>query len=220
MLLKSRYSRSTFQPRSTSRGSSAVHGRRNLHRETEASSSFRYPHAPLADSMKIFLSYASEDRAVAEAIHLALSAQGHDVFFDRDDLPPGDEFNIRIRRAIEQTDLFVFLVSAQALDAGSYTLNELDIAEKSWSRPAGHAASSNASADQPRSAPGVSEIGDTSRSAGESTGCGRGCGIPHREGAATRSAEQGCSRTRSVSRRGHCWLFLLVAPRSAPGTCR
>ena len=87
--------------------------------------------------MKIFLSYASEDRAVADAIRLALSAQGHDVFFDREDLPPGDEFNIRIRRAIEQTDLFVFLVSAQALDAGSYTLNELDIAEKSWSRPAG-----------------------------------------------------------------------------------
>ncbi len=87
--------------------------------------------------MKIFLSYASEDRAVAEAIHLALTAQGHDVFFDREDLPPGDEFNIRIRRAIEQTDLFVFLVSAQALDAGSYTLNELEIAEKSWNRPAG-----------------------------------------------------------------------------------
>ena len=74
---------------------------------------------------------------MAEAIRLALTAQGHDVFFDRDDLPPGDEFNIRIRRAIEQTDLFVFLVSAQALDAGSYTLNELEIAEKSWNRPAG-----------------------------------------------------------------------------------
>jgi hypothetical protein len=88
--------------------------------------------------MKIFLSYASEDRAVAEAINLALCAQGYDVFFDREDLPPGEEFNTRIRRAIEQTDLFVFLVSAQALDAGSYTLNELDIAEKSWSRPAGH----------------------------------------------------------------------------------
>jgi formylglycine-generating enzyme required for sulfatase activity len=87
--------------------------------------------------MKIFLSYASEDREVAEAIHLALSAQGHDVFFDREDLPSGDEFNIRIRHAIERTDLFVFLVSAQALDAGSYTLNELEIAEKTWKRPAG-----------------------------------------------------------------------------------
>jgi formylglycine-generating enzyme required for sulfatase activity len=88
--------------------------------------------------MRIFLSYASEDRPVAEAINLALSAQGHDVFFDRKDLPPGDEFNIRIRRAIERADLFVFLVSAQALDPGSYTLNELEIAQKTWNRPAGH----------------------------------------------------------------------------------
>ena len=88
--------------------------------------------------MRIFLSYPSEDRAVAEAINLALSAQGHDVFFDRKDLPPGDEFNIRIRRAIEKADLFVFLVSAQALDPGSYTLNELEIAQKTWNRPAGH----------------------------------------------------------------------------------
>jgi formylglycine-generating enzyme required for sulfatase activity len=87
--------------------------------------------------MKIFLSYASEDRAAAAAIRLALRAQGHDVFFDRDDLPPGEEFDARIRRAIEQSDLFVFLVSPQALDRGSYTLTELSIAEKAWTHPTG-----------------------------------------------------------------------------------
>lgn len=87
--------------------------------------------------MKVFLSYASQDRPVAEAINRALLEQGHDVFFDRDDLPPGEEFHIRIRRAIEQSDLFVFLVSEQAIDPGSYTLNELDIAEKSLRRASG-----------------------------------------------------------------------------------
>ncbi len=80
--------------------------------------------------MKIFLSYASQDRPIADAINRALLEQGHDVFFDRDDLPPGEEFHIRIRRAIEQSDLFVFLVSEDAIDPGSYTLNELDIAQK------------------------------------------------------------------------------------------
>jgi formylglycine-generating enzyme required for sulfatase activity len=59
------------------------------------------------------------------------------VFFDRDDLPPGEEFHIRIRRAIEQAELFVFLVSEEALDPGSYTLNELEIAEKRLKQPSG-----------------------------------------------------------------------------------
>jgi formylglycine-generating enzyme required for sulfatase activity len=87
--------------------------------------------------MKIFLSYASEDRPIAEQISLALGEQGHDMFFDRKDLPAGEEFHGRIRRGIESSDLFVFLVSAKALDAGSYTLNELDIAEKTWPKPGG-----------------------------------------------------------------------------------
>src|ERR671915_2471716 len=87
--------------------------------------------------MKIFLSYASEDRVVAEQIRLALAAQGHNVFFDREDLPPGDEFHSRIRRGIEASDLLIFLVSPHALDAGSYTINELEIAQKTWPHPAG-----------------------------------------------------------------------------------
>ncbi|MGZ8211871.1 MAG: SUMF1/EgtB/PvdO family nonheme iron enzyme [Burkholderiales bacterium] len=88
-------------------------------------------------AVKVFLSYASEDRPVAEQISLALAAQGHDVCVDREDLPPGDEFHTRIRRAIETSDQFVFLVSAHALDAGSYTINELEIAQKTWPHPAG-----------------------------------------------------------------------------------
>lgn len=87
--------------------------------------------------MKIFLSYASEDRATAQAVALALREQGHDVFFDREDLPPGDEYHARIRRAIERTGLYVFLISPAALDAGSYTLTELEIAQASWKHPAG-----------------------------------------------------------------------------------
>lgn len=80
--------------------------------------------------MKIFLSYASQDAEPAKSIYLALRDQGHTVFFDRADLPAGDEFHNRIRAAIEVSQLFLFLISANAVDAGSYTLTELDIAEK------------------------------------------------------------------------------------------
>jgi hypothetical protein len=87
--------------------------------------------------MKVFLSYASQDRALAAAINRALSYQGHDVFFDREDLPPGEEFHNRIREAIEGSDLFVFLISEDAIDAASYTLSELEIAQKVIEHPHG-----------------------------------------------------------------------------------
>jgi len=87
--------------------------------------------------MKIFLSYASEDRALAEPINLALLAQGHDVFFDRDDLQPGAEYDNRVRRAIERADLFVFLVSSKSIQASRYTLSELAIAQRTWKHPDG-----------------------------------------------------------------------------------
>lgn len=87
--------------------------------------------------MQVFLSYAAVDRPHAVRVHRALIEAGHDVFFDREDLPPGEAFHARIARAIERTDLFVFLASPAALDAGSYTLNELAIAERRFVRASG-----------------------------------------------------------------------------------
>ncbi len=87
--------------------------------------------------MRIFLSYASQDREIANEINRALLEQGHDIFFDRDDLPAGDEFHGRIRRAIEQSDLFIVLLSEYAVDPGSYTLNEIEIAEQAFPKTSG-----------------------------------------------------------------------------------
>ncbi len=87
--------------------------------------------------MKIFLSYASQDRDAARAIERDLTEEGHDVFFDRDDLPAGEEFHTRIRRAIAESDLLIFLISPDAVDAGSYSISEIEIAEKSWRRASG-----------------------------------------------------------------------------------
>src|SRR5207253_380011 len=91
----------------------------------------------LIRAMRVFLSYSSKDRQLVEPIHLVLRAQGHTVFFDRADLPPGEEYDERIRRAIEKCQLFVFMVSPDSLQAGSYTLTELSIAEKTWEHPGG-----------------------------------------------------------------------------------
>jgi formylglycine-generating enzyme required for sulfatase activity len=89
--------------------------------------------------MVVFVSHAREDRDAAEAIALAVRAAGHEVFFDRDPvaLPPGAEYGDRIRRAIERADIFVFCLSPAAIDAGSYTLTEVEIASRRWAHPDG-----------------------------------------------------------------------------------
>lgn len=88
--------------------------------------------------MNIFLCYPSAERTTADQIRLALVSQGHDVFFDRSDLPAGDEYHQRISRAIEQSDVFIFLMTPDSLAKGHYTLTELDIAQAKWEHPAGH----------------------------------------------------------------------------------
>ena len=87
--------------------------------------------------MRIFLSYASEDRPRIEPIRYALAEQGHDIFYDREDLKPGEAFDSRIRAAIERTDLFVCFLTPHTVDAGSYTLSELAVAERMWPRADG-----------------------------------------------------------------------------------
>jgi hypothetical protein len=89
----------------------------------------------------IFLSYASEQRQVAEEIKLALASSGHHIFFDRDSLPVGDEYHLRIRKAVEESEGFVFLMPKMRekyfAPRGSIThdrslVNGLDHPELSW----------------------------------------------------------------------------------------
>jgi hypothetical protein len=78
--------------------------------------------------MDVFLSYASEERALAERVCRVLETEGHEVFFDRDDLGGGDAFNERIRTAIASADVLVYLISRSSVASRSYALTELAIA--------------------------------------------------------------------------------------------
>jgi hypothetical protein len=60
------------------------------------------------------------------------------VFRDRTSLPTGEAFDARIRTAIEESDLFVFLISPMSVVQGRYTLTELKFAEQVWPHPGGH----------------------------------------------------------------------------------
>ena len=89
-------------------------------------------------SSSIFLSYASEQSEAATHIELSLKGDGYSVFRDRTSLPPGESFDARIRTAIEESDLFIFLISRESVSPGRYTLTELKFAEQKWGHPAGH----------------------------------------------------------------------------------
>jgi hypothetical protein len=87
--------------------------------------------------MRIFLTFASEQQEVADAILLALRNRGHEVFFSHDDLPPGESFDARIQKAIARSDLLIFLVSPECVTRGRYTLTELSFARDQWPSPRG-----------------------------------------------------------------------------------
>src|SRR5262245_45398573 len=86
--------------------------------------------------MKIFLAYASEDKNAAERIYFALTGLHHTVFFDDVSLPSGEDYTLRIRQAVLESDLLVFLVSEDSVAASSYALTELALAQKKWPHPA------------------------------------------------------------------------------------
>ena len=87
--------------------------------------------------MNIFISYSSKYRDLVERLRLALVAEGHDPFVDRTELEPGQPFDEELREAIEDCDLFVYLVSPESVAAGSYALAELGLVQARWPHPRG-----------------------------------------------------------------------------------
>jgi TolB-like protein/Tfp pilus assembly protein PilF len=77
----------------------------------------------MSDSTKaVFLSYASQDAAIARRICDALRAVGLDVWFDKSALRGGDAWDASIRRQIKECALFIPVISAntQAREEGYF----------------------------------------------------------------------------------------------------
>jgi hypothetical protein len=79
----------------------------------------------------VFLSYAKEDVASAERIERSLKQAGIEVWFDRKDLLPGDQWDSVIRRSIAGCAAFVPLLSKHTLPDG-YVHKEWKWAHSRW----------------------------------------------------------------------------------------
>lgn len=72
--------------------------------------SFRRTNSP-----RIFIAYASEDRAAAEQLFDELTAQGFDAWLDRRKLLPGQNWPRRIEDAIRNSDFFIACFSTRSV---------------------------------------------------------------------------------------------------------
>ena len=89
--------------------------------------------------MRVFISYASADRALAAEVSLALTGAGHHSWFDSEQLRPGDDFRSRLEAVIrDKTDAVVFLASTHSVADGCFALTEMRHAQDRWPHPAGH----------------------------------------------------------------------------------
>ena len=87
--------------------------------------------------MKLFITYASDDRSVADELAVRLRTEGHAVFMDKDNLPEAEGYDAAIREAIADCDVYVFLISPNSLKAGRYTLTEMKLAREQFPNPHG-----------------------------------------------------------------------------------
>jgi hypothetical protein len=88
--------------------------------------------------LNIFLSYASSYREQADDLCCRLQAVGHEVFFDREDLIVGTSYDNKIRKALDAAELFIFLLSPEAVSLGHYARTELKLAARKWPTPGWH----------------------------------------------------------------------------------
>jgi hypothetical protein len=93
--------------------------------------------SPSITPLRVFLSYSSEQANIAEQVYFSLKTSGHDVFFDRTNLLPGEEYNRAILDRIRSSDLFVFLISPSSIEESAYTRTEMRFARDTWPNPAG-----------------------------------------------------------------------------------
>jgi hypothetical protein len=63
----------------------------------------------------VFLSYASEDTDTVRAIRDALETSGIEVFFDKEELEAGDDWELKLRRNISKSSLFLPIISKSTL---------------------------------------------------------------------------------------------------------
>ena len=78
--------------------------------------------------MRVFISYAREDKATAQRLYDDLKKNGVDPWLDDENLLPGQHWELEIGKAIKNCDYFLALLSSQSVSKQGYVQKELKTA--------------------------------------------------------------------------------------------
>jgi TIR domain len=73
--------------------------------------------------MKVFLSHASKDNALAHALANRLTQEGFSVWLADDEIAPGDNWAKKIGKALDEAELMVLLLTHAAMKSDSLRQN-------------------------------------------------------------------------------------------------
>jgi hypothetical protein len=77
--------------------------------------------------MKVFISYACEDRELAKRLSRWLEGAGFDVWLDESNILPGDNWAEKVSQALKESQAMVVLVSPTAMDS-KWVRHEIEFA--------------------------------------------------------------------------------------------
>ena len=86
----------------------------------------------MAEPIRVFLSYASEDRDQVKALYDRLRDAGCEPWMDKRDILPGEKWDLSIYRAIRRADFFLACFSPRAVGKRGFLQKEFKQALSCW----------------------------------------------------------------------------------------
>lgn len=84
--------------------------------------------------LKVFLCHASNDKAIVQELYKKLTDNGIDAWLDKEKLLPGEDWEIEIPKAVEESDIVIVCMSSKSITKEGFVQKEirlaLDTAEK------------------------------------------------------------------------------------------
>jgi hypothetical protein len=78
--------------------------------------------------LKVFISYSSGDREQVQKIYEHLLALGANPWYDQEDLLPGQDWNMEIRKGLDEADMILLCLSKKSVNKEGYVQKELRLA--------------------------------------------------------------------------------------------
>jgi len=78
--------------------------------------------------LKVFLCHASDDKAEVKDLYQLLVKHGADPWLDAEKLLPGQDWNLEINKALDDSNVILLCLSKKSVDKEGYVQREIRIA--------------------------------------------------------------------------------------------